>query len=224
MPVAPPHKQGCAYNPHACASPQQAEATTHHPAYCWHSDASSPLPTVSPPVHTHLQAQGERWCADRTGAVDEWVQAVDAGGLSAQIAAATMLFYTCTADKARLWDWLGSALINDARLNEGSGVLRYAEAMVAAFDRSGVDFCVTVVVVNETSSEVVFNRPVHVGPPPSAPEGCLPGLQQAVATCGGSARVDPAPGSPCCAAVEGLGVACRSNLTASTDMTVSMPL
>lgn len=71
------------------------------------------------------------------------------------------------------------------------------------------------------SKGVIYSTAVHVGPAPDTPQGCLPGFQQAVASCGGVAT---SPFSPCCAALDALGSACKDTLTASNDLIVTLPL
>lgn len=238
-----------------------------------------PLPCCS-------QALGERWCANRSAATAEWLDAQNAGGEAAQVALAALFFYQCPdGDPTALWDWLGDELINDEALSAQGTALKYASAMVAAADAIGVNLCVrwgpgrtqrstparrilprrtgkqalrlwaasceapcrcalgrgaapglagrlcsppsrpvapcSLVVESPISKGVIYNTAVHVGPSPDTPQGCLPGFQQAVSTCGGVAT---SPYSPCCAALDALGATCKATLAATNDLIVALPL
>ncbi|KAL4458638.1 hypothetical protein ABPG75_013503 [Micractinium tetrahymenae] len=173
------------------------------------------------PSDAEIIALGDRWCANRTGAAAEWLATMDAGGRAAQAALAALDYYTCPGgDQAALWDWLGDELINGEALYAQATALKYARAMVAAADASGINLCISLVVESPISQGVIYSTAVHVGPPPNTTEGCLPGFQQAVATCGGAAT---SPFSPCCAALGALGTTCNATLAASSDLLASIP-
>ncbi|KAL4429362.1 hypothetical protein ABPG77_005136 [Micractinium sp. CCAP 211/92] len=175
----------------------------------------------SMPPDADIIALGDRWCANRTGAADEWLAAMDAGGRSAQVALAALAFYSCRdGGTPALWDWLGNELINGEALNTPATALKYARAMVAAADASGINLCISLVVESPISKGVIYSTAVHVGPSPDTSQGCLPGFQQAVATCGGVAA---SPFSPCCASLDALGATCKATLAASTDLVVALP-
>lgn len=68
---------------------------------------------------------------------------MDAGGRSAQVALAALAFYSCRdGGTPALWDWLGNELINGEALNTPATALKYAHAMVAAADASGINLCI----------------------------------------------------------------------------------
>lgn len=173
------------------------------------------------PSDAEIITLGERWCANRSAATAEWLDAQNAGGEAAQVALAALFFYQCPdGDPTALWDWLGDELINDEALSAQGTALKYASAMVAAADAIGVNLCVSLVVESPISKGVIYNTAVHVGPSPDTPQGCLPGFQQAVSTCGGVAT---SPYSPCCAALDALGATCKATLAATNDLIVALP-
>ncbi|KAL4422319.1 hypothetical protein ABPG75_008516 [Micractinium tetrahymenae] len=159
------------------------------------------------PADSEIISLGERWCSSQSGAVDNIFSALDAGGHSAQVAQATVLYYRC-ANGTRLWDTVGGALINDPRLN-GPDALRYLRAFVAAADCNGANFCITVVVLSTSTSAVLFKEAIHVGPSPDSSEGCARAFWQLKVFCGSYAA---APPGYCCDELAALGGACLASL------------
>ncbi|KAL4425051.1 hypothetical protein ABPG77_001829 [Micractinium sp. CCAP 211/92] len=164
------------------------------------------------PREEELISLGERWCRDQDSAVDDIFSALEAGGHAAQVAQATVVFYKF-GNGTRLWDKVSGELIADPRLS-GPDALSYLRSFVAAADRSGVNFCITAVVVSNVTGAVLYKEAVHVGPSAASPQGCPPAFQQLKAFCGSYAA---APPDYCCDELAALGSTCLDTLGSTLD-------
>ncbi|KAL4422320.1 hypothetical protein ABPG75_008517 [Micractinium tetrahymenae] len=130
------------------------------------------------PSDAEILAVAERWCSNRESAVPEMLQALAAGGRSAQVAVAAYTLYTCPSDNMELWDVMGQDLISSDPFDDPDTALTYVKAMIDAAQQSGLNFCTTVVVLSNITGQVIYYNNFHVDPQADTPDGCLPNFLQ----------------------------------------------